>query len=175
MAGNVFAEETFQEVRESIEIVAKRFKRRFGGDYEEIMDRAYYFYCLGYDDYNYEDHGKVPFDKWICRYVHLKLLNAWRTFDLHWEWRKDKRVPVESAVIHDDPTNGECILDVLSPDAKEVVLLTLDPPKQLKFNILIKGGYPTSYRSSIREHLLNLGWTTSRITESFKEIGKALA
>lgn len=65
--------------------------------------------------------------------------------------------------------------DSLSEDAKMVVKLSLDPPRDITCLMeMRKTDRINSYRSCIKEHLGFLGWSKFKISKVFKEIGDAI-
>jgi len=65
--------------------------------------------------------------------------------------------------------------DLLSKDAREVVDLVLNSPKDIIMMVDEKGNNSAnSYRSSIKEYLSGIGWNKRRISEAFDEIKDVL-
>lgn len=175
--------ETYQDVQRLIWKTVYEFQRRYGGEFDELMSTANLAFAISY---NKHDPAKSSFVTWVRNYVWYTLMNDRRPDIIHpvallGENDVDvKQTPVEIdpfEISLIDPSEAAIsdLFDMVGEDAAEVLGLVLNTPDDLHFRIMQKGGTPGNWRSTVREHLLKLGWGAERVRESFREIQEALA
>ncbi len=170
-------ETTYGDVEKMIFKICHKFRRRYGGDFNELVARGNELFMRSYRKYNPEDGS-------FTTYLWLRVWGGLMD-DLRGKLRKERRLtevnhPLEN-VAQLEPSDWDVptFLKGLSGDAKVVVMLTLTAPKDIPHAMMMKSvercnGKPSAYRTHIKEYLLDMGWTFGRITESFKEVGQAL-
>ena len=138
-------------------------------NHDDAMSKATDIFLVAYDKYD----GRIPFIPWIHRCIKYGLLDWSRN-----NFRKRKRyseVSDENLVRKGSSFQLTVFIEELTEDAATVVKLVCDTPIELKRIIDMKGGEARNYKSTIREHLNEIGWTSMRITESFVEIRRLLS
>lgn len=174
--------DTYRDVEYLIHHICHLFKEKHGGDFDDLLDVANQVFM---DVYRGFREGSAPFTSYLSTCVYRRLLDEKRrsmrikTISISGSGRKndyeegrgdiqleDKSTPTSS------PLND--LLDGLSEDAKVIVSLVLETPPEIAKIIEGKGGHPKNVRSTIRQHLTEMGWAYTRIAESFQEIGQVL-
>lgn len=162
-------------VRDLIFFQVHSFRRQYGGVVEDLISEANLAFVKSHNQFI---SGKTPAGEKITdSYATVINRSVWyRLFDsMRLRVRRDhlaKMVPIENAVGVADE-KGFDILD-LSPDARYVVALILDPPDHIISKAQNKGGENRNYRSAIREFLQDQKWNSTKIDQSFDEIRHAL-
>lgn len=140
-------------------------------EFEENMAEGNYAFCCAYEDYD-RDNGE--FLDWVRFRVRRRLLDVRRS-----PARRQRNLPRVELQDH-QRTCGPAgfmtdLLDELSEDAKHVVSLVLDAPPDVILALCERGRVnAVTIKAALREFLIDLGWTTSRVSKSFAEIRKAL-
>lgn len=183
------ATETLGDVREIIRSTSAAFAARFGGDAEEAEADGLGLYLKAVETHGRGDRGRsiehssMSFDKWVRYWVWYGLLDSRkqtaRRRRLTPMGSLDERDTLDRAREIDDPAASGCyrmveLLDGLSPDAAEVVRLTLDTPNDIIAATMDRGGSDANLRTCIKVYLRGLGWTLKRVRESFDEVREAL-
>ena len=159
-------ETTYRDVEHLIYNTIHRFIKRYGGDFEHLKSVCLMAYTNAYHEYDDTRASFVTKVSWNC----------WKDMleDLRRTIRRNGKVTYKSfkgdEISFREPRFLD-LLDSLSTDAKQVVKLVTETPRGLIDALSADSKTP---RSCIRAYLKGLGWTASRITESFSEIRKAL-
>lgn len=167
---------TYEDVEHLIRHTVRRFMRRYpcAGDFDDLVADANTIFMRAYRTYD-EDNGK--FTNWLGFLIYKILLEgvrrkAMRGARMKMEYAEMDLVgamPKERFDL-DEYAHG------LSEDAKTVMRLTIDAPMEVLLSITQRGRQsPVAVKASLREYLKDLGWASSRVTESFSEITKALS
>jgi hypothetical protein len=163
----------FREHVGYIKTLARKFKERYGADYDELLSEADTIFMRAVRTHNPERR----FTNWLG-FLLMKLWmenmrrRAMRNTRLPCVWKDMSRVrqPVQPSF------DILGLLDQLSDDAKTVVKLVIEPSPNIDLNVAERGGKdtPRNVRCAVKEHLRDLKWTWKRIRESFQEIERAL-
>ena len=169
-------EKVWGEVEHLVTHICNLFRTKHGGDPEDLQDTAVQVFV---DVYRSWREGEAPFTSFLSTCIYRRLLD---------EKRKNLRInPIridrgsvkygeleQSLQIEDTSRtfNYSEFLEEMTEDARIVVKLVLETPPEISKIIEGKGGHPKNVRSTIRQYLLQLNWTYSRINESFSEIAK---
>lgn len=175
--------ETYRDVERLIWKTVYEFQRRYGGEFDELLSTANLAFAISY---NTHDPGKSSFVTWVRNYIWYTLMNDRRPalqhpvaflgdHDVDVKSTSPEPDPFETALIDPSETAIADLFDLVSEDAAEVLGLVLNAPASLQARVMQKGGTPMNWRSTVREHLLALGWGAKRVNESFREIKEALA
>lgn len=166
---------TYEDVEFLIKKTVHEFQKRYGGDFEELQSHAHLLFMDAWKKHNRE---RASFPTW-CRYrVWYGLLDVLRT-----KMQKDnrhKQVPLSPDATAPRPWLREFLAD-LSNDAKMIVMLVLDTPKDIELNMrrrrrLYKEEKDRARtRRAVREFLRDIGWTKDQVRTAFTEIKEALA
>lgn len=144
----------------------KWFKKNPHKVFEDIICDINYLFCKAYE--NFDSSKGTKFSTYLYFFIKTGLIDLLRKEVVR---NRDTYANHDQAVTEaHGQFDQEDILEDMSSDAKFLCDLVIDPPTDLKEIIVIKGGTPRNYRSSIKDHLRNIGWTASRIRESFSEI-----
>lgn len=177
VANNFGVSETWTDVEDLVHFTINQFQRRYplAGDHEELLSQSHQIFMRAYRTYK-RKNGK--FSNWL-RFLLWKIL-------LEDVRRRSMRQARLCRVAVDVDTIGKETerFDIdeyaaehkLSEDAKTVVRLTVDAPMEVLISLQQRGGKqsPRTVQASVREFLVDMGWSTHRVTESFLEISKAL-
>lgn len=159
--------ETYIDVEKLIYDTAHKFRKRYGGDLEEIISQANYLFVMSYY-HNYKQIN-ISFTSRVRHYIWHGLLSDLRKEHL------SKRYREQDIIFHTGPKLGFVeLLDEVGNDAKNVINLILDTPEELLTIITDKRCSPKQSRTVIKEHLKKIGWSLDRIRNSFNEITRAV-
>ena len=165
------AEETYLEVEDLIRKEVWRICKKWGGDFDELMAEGQAVFMAAFDSYT--PASGTQFTTWLVNQLRWNLTDQVRT-----RIGRNKRFePVDDQQItgcYRDWKPAD-LLDDLHEDARLVAKLVIDTPAEIAWIYERKGGQPRNLRSTIRDYLADLGWTTVRIAESFREVARALA
>jgi len=165
------AEETYLEVEDLIRKEVWRICKKWGGDFDELMAEGQAVFMAAFDSYS-ADSG-IQFTTWLVNQIRWTLTDQVRSRigrNKRFEQVDDQQI----AGGYRDWKPAD-LLDDLHEDARLVAKLVIDTPEEIARIYFAKGGQPRNLRSTIRDYLVDLGWTTVRIAESFREIGRALS
>ena len=157
MQAMLLEKDHYQSVKKLIYSICHRFRKKYGGDWEELESEANYYYvlaCKGWD----EKKGK--FSTHLTWKVWFGLLDMVRE-----RARKSKRIEQldfrkMATRIHFDVNQFHM---ELSKDAVTVAKMAVGD-----------FGNVDGRKWEITKVLLDLGWSGKRIAKAFKEIGEAL-
>ena len=172
--------EAYELVRGLIYDQVHKFRRRYGGEFDELLGQANLAFCLGHNQYITGQTATglpytAPFATDVRRCVWYQLFDIMRA-------RLSRKAIAEETHIGDRdfaaPTrefNAKEWQEELSADARVAAALVLHPPEAVTAEAEAKGGTPRNYRSTVRTHLATVhGWRNNRINKAFDEIREAL-
>lgn len=150
---------SYPEVEGLAKWLVGKFRRRYGGDYDELISACHLAYCRAVHRF---DPGKgVKFATYFSRAAVLNMKNVIRT-----ELRKRRCRLSPTKFLCGIPDyrsqfdlNG--LLENLSEDAATVLRLTLD--------LEGRGG-----RKGLRKALQGMGWAAARCREAIREVWEVL-
>lgn len=162
--------QTHADTEKMIYHLCWKFQRRHGGEFSEYLSIANEAFV---DSYVGHDADRASFVTWLYTCVWYALLNS-----VQKEQNRRRTLTYDSRV-----TDAACerktgfdlaaALRELSEDAATVTKLCLDTPAELVELTTCKT--PGSAREVLRGYLRELGWTASRVRESFAEVRGILA
>lgn len=173
--------ENYLDMEQMLYKITHKFIGKYGGDFEEIMSRAR-FYFMEADATYVRDTSKwerttstrkhINYSTWVHSIVYYGLLR---------EHQKDIRIkrfrpeidPLHSQSLSDEKGFTEFLAD-LQTDARTVVDLVLHTPSDLMLVIRQEGGQLNMVKRSLYKYLRQSGWCRARIFSCFNEIEKAL-
>ncbi len=164
-------QETYKEMELLVYDTVHKFRRRYGGDFEELNSEANLIFMKACSTYNPE---KGQFSTWLVFLLRNGLID-----NLKKRIKDSQHVTYGDIDEHrQDGSHQNHFLinlkDQLKEESKDVLSLILDMPKDLEAMTLLRGGHPSNLRSSLRDYLLEYGWTVNQIKNSFLDIKKAL-
>lgn len=172
------AGEAYTAVEEVVRRTAYAFWRRYGGNLDDIMADANYAFMMGHRD-NLSRKLPDPFHVQVRRWVWYELFDDYRQ-----RCRRAAKCPPARGVdvaATPDPyaadTGAFCmaaLCEGLTADGVFCVRLVLEPPAEVAAVATAKGGEARNIRSTVRAHLIGLGWPRERINEAFEEVRSAL-
>lgn len=174
----VSVEDGYEMVRDLIFYNVHKFTRMYGVEFDELIGDANELFVRGHQQYEngVTNTGVVitqSYQTKIRQWVWFGLFDIMRSRLVHES--REKLVPLED---YDAPATDRFdaneFVDELSPDARLVADLVLNPPEAMLNVINGKGGTPRNYRSTVRTHLKRLGWSNDRINDAFEEITECL-
>jgi len=175
------ADEGYRMVHDLIFDQIHKFRRRYGGDFDELTGQALVAFMRGHHQFM---RGTTPtghaikhdYPTEIRRWVWYTMFDDMRT-------RLSRAAKVRVDVVGDDLNppapqyrfRVDEFTEALSDDARYAVGLVLDTPEDIAEVAMAKGGAPRNFRSTVRAHLAtDLGWAPGRISAAFAEITEAL-
>ena len=167
--------QTYEDVQKLIYKMCHLFRRRHGGEFEELVAEANVAFCKAYE--HWRANGGACFSTYLATAIYRRLLDKKRTARRRAHvWKEgqwyDFQVPA--------PAGGwqrlSALVEGLSEDAKTIVQLVLDTPAELLSEVKSRGGKSCNWRTSILDHLADdAGWKQNRVSRAFQEVRAALA
>lgn len=163
------------DILTTLDYMVLAFRRRYGGDVDELRCEANYCYVLACHSFD----GRGELSGWI-RYKVWKGLHSMRRR----ERRRWKFFPPSSQMIPlnkleaRDVNRWQRLLAELSDDAKTIVQLLVGEhvdcllPQRMRQQKKVR---PISKLDAVVRFLREIGWTGKEILESVKEIGEVLS
>ncbi len=174
MPGTV--EEGYETVKGLIFDQVYKFKRRYGGDMDDLVGEANLAFVRGHRACVAGENTDPSYSTEIRRWVWYTLFDKMRVQ----RERKKNVVFISTNEVdggttdYPEPTKGMFnrgeFLHWLTPDAAVVAGLALNPPPEVEKVAMAKGGSPRNFRSTVRAHLTGAGWTAVRINVAFEEV-----
>ncbi len=160
--------ETHLDVENLIYDTVWRFKDRYGGDFDELLAQANYYYILAYDAHD----GKRKFSTWVRFCIWKGLIDLTRFLR-----EENKYVKVKSLETSNQKTEGFLstqplidLLDEMGEDCCTITNLILDPPFEFP-DTPSQVSSPRNFKASLKRYLCrNLNWTGRRIKETLVEM-----
>jgi len=182
--------DTYLDVERLIYYVCNKFKKRYGGDIEEMIGEANIIYMKVYKIW--KPTGGMSFTSLLCTCVYRKLTDIhrmsirkskiWGTSldGLPFYGKKTSRTEYENIRsindmgVMEDKSLSPFDIEEFTNDAKTIIQLILDEPEEIKTKVEQKGNQYRNWRSVVRTYLKEIDWTARRISESFEEIRSSL-
>lgn len=174
-------DEGYALVRNLIFDQVHRFRRRYGGDVDELVGEANLAFVRGHEQFvgGVMKNGqpiRTEYHRHIRYWVWYELFDAMRA-----RLSRHALVAIVPVADYGDynlaaPAGFDAMefADELSEDARYVAQLVLDPPVAVSRVAVAKGAQPRNFRSTIRDHLKDRGWANARINAAFGEIKETL-
>ena len=164
--------ETYLDTSRIIDQTVKRFVRLFGGNYHDLRAEADLFYIQAYDSHT---SRLSSFPTWLRIKVWRGLQEYMRT-----HIARDNRCPRVWRDFNVEPAKDLEPFDLsdfldsrpdLSPDARELITLVIQPPLPVRVNTSERGEEtPWHITLGVREYLRDCGWNKSRMDKAFAEV-----
>jgi hypothetical protein len=168
-------EVTYEDVKVQIEKLVLCFRRRYGGDYEELKSMAGLLFV---DAYNAYDRKRgCAFTSYIGSKIWNGLIDYLRANSARKRTMKSEVINLRSIA---DKEQSDFDLNefmaMLSPDARRMVKLIVEkPPMDVLLAIRQRGkATPNNIWGGVKEFLFDIGWTSEMIRSSYSEIREAL-
>lgn len=167
-----FAAELFREEEDNIDQIIWSIIRTMGGEFDDLKGMAQAVLLTAYYTYGKEATG-ISWKTWLRNWVRWELIDYMRS---QLTTRKRYEYAEMSTVQRTYNENRfEQWLEGVSEDARTIVGLVVDGPEEFAMMVQARGGQYRNYRSSLREYLDAVGWSTSRVAAAFEDIRSALA
>lgn len=164
--------ETYQDLQALIKSMARRFCQAYNMPLDEGLSLAHEAFLESFLSFQ-SNRGK--FHSYVCQKILSKLYEWNRTTVRRNILGPRENVPMETLTEKQQQQWLVDFLDSLTEEARMVVQLVLDPPRDIIHCLIEKGdATPARWRSAIKEFLSDMGWTREQVTKTFSEIRKAL-
>jgi hypothetical protein len=166
------AAEVWSELERMVHSLCHQFRRRYGGDHEELLSEALLHYWSGYVTFNPEKGGLT---KRIGYVIWHGLLDTKREQAKEALLREPMPEDITLTVVDLDE---EPLTTGMSPDAAYLVGLALSPPLDVRAEVrdlAKKRSRNSALQDALAQWLLGLGWTWKRIREAWDEVSFALS
>lgn len=166
--------EAYCEIKPIINTTVEQFRNRYGGDFDDLESLSDESFLRAHDGYR---PARGKYETWMRFIVWHQMLESLRN-QRNRNNRLNRLPPETLDFLFTPPSQFKLIdfLDELSHDARFVARLTLNSPKDIRLSIAqrSKTPSPAMVQAAIAEFLIELGWDSSRIQQSFAEITAAL-
>ena len=155
----------YHSVRKLLFKMASNAVDRFGMERNEALSEAYIAYRKALDSYDPESGTK--FSTWVYTKVRYHFMELSRT-----DQRRNERCALltdDAEMEIEDRTYDQFHFPDLSDEAKFVIKLVIDSPKEL-YQRILKDPRPSQYKRHIKQYLLQHQWLRSEIDSVFAEI-----
>lgn len=159
------ATEAYESVKDVIVKAAQSFKRRHGGDLDELVQEASLYFIYAFRSFKAE---KGAFPMWVRGVCWRGLQNTAKDIAVDRLYLSRREMPDDVGGKEENHYVQDLIKD-LSPDAAEMVEMIIRHSDHKITKTKVK-----QKRTHLISLLFDLGWPAARILESFKEIRKAL-
>ena len=172
----VAVSETYGDVEKLLHKIVWKFQKKHGGCHDELMAEANFLFMKAYGSMSKTQNRTLRFTTWLSKIVWYGLLDHLNSV-IKWQTRLPRTSETALDRIRSkDSFNMDAFVDNLSPDAKVVAKLAVNPPPDILLSA--KHGHGrhngTTMRRALVEFLSDICWATERITESFHEIQEVL-
>ena len=166
--------ETFADVQCIINETVGHFCRRYGGDAEEWRAEANLAFVESYDSYK-EKRGR--FNTWVRWCVWKDLISYTRRLYRQWPYPNETNSHILE-YLQDKKTASSFspmeFLEEANEDARLLINLIWEPPQEILDAEIKSGNHPCHMKMVLKNYLFKIGWTGTRIKESFEEIERIL-
>lgn len=162
---------TYLEVRNMLRKIVCDYRRRNGGNFDELMSEAHLGFVKAYESYD-PKRGQFTTHCW------WQVMNALKTYS--YERVKARRYRLKADAFWDSAAiSPEFDLGVklseAEGDIQTVAWLALEPTIDIVHGCRLSGETTDVLRYKIYEHLLEQGWTTERVLQAFQDAKEAIA
>ncbi len=166
-----------EDVKSLIIFTVNRYKAAYGGDVDDMIGtanvqfvRCHQLYCKNPERFT------TSFTTALVKWIWSGLIDQHRT-ETHRGKMIYESLPHPNVVPSVNPSvfDLENFMGHLSIDARLIISLIFDTPSELVAIAEGKGGQPRNIRSTIRQQMIDWGWTVARVRESFDEIRMVLS
>lgn len=170
IASEIPITDTYKNVRNLIYQICLDFHHRFNVDLDDLLSEANLIFPYVHKKY---DRKKGEF----TTLIHHAVSNRLKLFVT----RKAKRDKKKNSISNFDwkftatkEFNWKEFASELPIDARYVVHLIFEGPKEIGEMIFKEGESKRSWIRALKSHLFDIGWSVPRIMESFKEVRESL-
>ncbi len=165
--------QTYDDVQRLIHHTVNRFRRRNGGDRDELLSVANERFVAAYR--KYDVRRKTRFTTWVSNSIWYGLQTHQRR---EHPLRKGKRIDLTLELLPERKLTDrlEELVSGLSEDAQFVTKLAINPPEEVRLVARCGRGEntPDGLRRGIRLYLREIGWDAERIELAFEEVRESL-
>lgn len=172
-------ETTWEGVEKLMADTAHKFIRKYGSpSFEDALGIGHVVFMrvMNHDDPVHYRRGKGSFSGWLrFKFWHALLEDKEKEARRHAICPRDWSVDISRYEVAEAPGPGglTALLDDLPADARVVAKLVLNPPLDLRFELV---GRPNqSVKQVLMCYLVESGWSRSRVVDCFERIADALA
>lgn len=171
-------EEGYAAVKNLIFDQVHKFRRRYGGDPDDLVGEANVAFVKGHAALAAKATPAEAYPMEIRRWVWYSLFDAMRV-----RLERKRKVQFSSTTDQEDVYaeqpkavfDREEFVGGLTEDGRVAAELVLSPPEAVERVAMAKGGTPRNYKSTVRTYLrTESGWSTDRVNAAFEEIMGAL-
>lgn len=170
--------ETYNDVENLIFWICNKFTKQFGADFEE---------CVSIGNLVFMDVYKMEIKESVGTFQTLLTRSIWNRLLSEADYQKRRKMvslDVEDKVgntaasaipdhVHSDFDMQACLAE-MSSDAAYVFKLVTEAPAEIAAAVEAKGGHAHNWRAAVKSHLAKIGWSISKIQQSFEEISTIL-
>jgi DNA-directed RNA polymerase specialized sigma24 family protein len=164
-------EDTYLEVQNLLRSIVGRHRRRWGGDFDDIMSVANEAFLAAYGAY---DAARGASFSTFLTAVALTHLGRWQGLQRVRPGRTPVHADLDAVPDHRARFDAAAFAAELSEDGRTIVEAVVEAPGEMADAVRPGLGGPGRRRRVVR-FLRGLGWTGQRIAESFKELSEALS
>ena len=170
--------DVFEDMKPTIDRIAARFAKRFGQDFEECRDIAYFHFIEVY--HGFDPTRGTRIEQRLNVILWNRLLDGFRNDIRRSKYMKRADVDLEF-LDHTDPEpfDQDDFCTELTEDARTVVSLLFDTPRELLDMIQQENPSFENPGAPVRRCLFRysnsvLGWAASRVRNAFRELEESL-
>ena len=161
--------ETYNDMKNLIAQTVWRFKNIYGIEFEEYLAEANLLFLKAVKSHS----NKSQLSTWIVTNIWYGLLNKLHKEQSWISQRSDFQVIEKIFLTSHPPITASELVDEISLDAKLILSLTLDMPREIIQNAKRSKNH-LNLKISLKNYLRNIGWTIRRVQESIDEIQNAI-
>ncbi len=165
-----------KSVEDLVYFVAHKFRRRFGGDIEDLIGEANLAFVRAVNGFDRE--RGFSFNS----YLYAAIWNSLLKFNSS---EREQEMDSLDAIFAaggqfvaqlDREFDVDGFANDLPSDVKLIFKLIIQAPADLTQAVILKGNEYRNWRSCLQDYLRqNFGWTARRVRENFREIERVLA
>ena len=164
--------ETWKDTQNLVYRVVLKFQRRFGGDVDELVGEAKIHFMVAYKTFD-PNRAKLSTHLWHNIYnglrVHARSQRAIQRGGKH------RRADGYDLGLVPSAAKQAHWSEELTPDAKHVAELVLDPPPDIRLMLSDrKRPGQQQWREVVADYLRDMGWCNRRVLKAFVELRRAL-
>lgn len=163
----------YEKVKNLIHKLAIGYAKSHGGDVDELVSEGHVAFMRAYPKWDPEIGA-------LTTLMYHAVINQFNSYSRRqakhqgYQFGQAEETKAED-VVDDKPTfDLPDFLETLSNDARVVVQLIFNAPRQLEQDAEDKGGHAKNWRSSLRQLLRDMQWSVEEIRSAFDEVRNAL-
>ena len=161
--------ETYNDMKNLIARTVWKFKKTYEIEFEEYLAEANLLFLKAVKSHS----KKAQLSTWVVTRIWYGLLDKLYE-ERNWKRQRTDFQLIEKTflTLHPSMTASE-LVDEISSDAKLILSLTLNMPKEIIQNAKRSKNH-LNLKISLKNYLRNIGWTIRRVQESIDEIQNAI-